>query len=1753
MGKVVDICVKYLKSLLQDSRMLSEILPPEVDQAYVQERNLASIIIKNVFAMKEQYPKQLQMVIEALKALLLYNNDVHYDQHDELMYFIMKLVVQFPGNKEIKQLNLLYIQVLSQKLQYHYSKKKDAPIPHPTGYDAYALEKAYLSEYRSFLQYLQTQIKNLNSVSQYFPGPDTISIESFANQTLLKLEVLPANLDKYLQVYVEQIFWMVRLLPVSLLQDQYFIKLYEQIYNELLKAAINSQQLAKQEQILVTVELLFKTFLNTFNNQVIFEHFNSFILRIIKTKEIQYNQLKMSMLAHLSRLVCCDFGNYGIDEDIEQIPYRIVEYASLLNCDEVDQTHYFQLLQRKMMPPGQLLQLLFANYDAQFTQPNLVKSIFATLTQQIEREKDQLPNPKEQIEPIILNKVYNQAFIFGVNAILKVTPQKSEFGVQMQQFVKACGFYKMTDEYLNSSIDDYDNKSNRYKITSFQQGLVTVLARIVQEFAQSYQRFQYNEQKIKFTFDFGFNTPANITNESIEAIIDRKTTMEIGYEKFDENPLKAMIYLRDQGFTQKLEPAKPNTRIKIDYELQEALHKWQQYSMKDEEEEGQEKKRKRKRNFEEEYCFNLAQIAKHIGQFSNADEVYQQTIQTVLEYQKKSDYSVGLSKAGLGELMGGNKVENRCCLYYFIKHFKKTMFSQKDVKFVGAIRSFLSFFKLPGEGQVIDRILSFFSKSFADYSHMDHRTVHGLAFAVIMLNTDLHNESMKDRRMTKETFIKNTKQIDYANQITDQMLIEIYDEILVNPFTLGSIEEIKKFFNILAKYVNVDEKKEEKKEEDKKENTEQDKELEMLRQIPKPYRYAKAFSEWIEYSMTYTNPNLQDSTLDSQPIIYTSSYKMFNKMVMNMLSKDEEQEKDKQLTPILAVLDYIRNPKYSYGERPNYQLMASKQILLMLGSQLLNIPNDILLKFIAKYIEASDILVVPILQQVGQDSSQYSEQVINLNSIKNLKIKEQNNIIINEYQVELVSYLLQYVRQMISQDDNYNKCYSGKLKLQQNWTQVIQVISKVQYFNMLANKHISNTHRKLAKTNTPSEFQKLLALDIQTFFVNYIISQQMLQNLQTIVPQLQMFGFQLVDFFQNNIETIEKQELVSVTVALSTVVNMEQATYLISSYNLFSQKNLNSLLQNLVKCDVQLFESIFIEIANYYESIFCSRIKDASLIGFDSIEQVISSYLSDKLNKKLRTNQQILENLESEEQIWKQILNPMNFSLNNHDLIYKVIDKFFNGYIEFMDLEKSQRIKFMQYLQAPSALTYTDIQEFVQIYSHQFQKMVFPKTTLLTFLSITKQCVDKLNEMGIKQFSKDNTLSLQAKQQQIRPAIQKAMHNVVVKLDRLQEICESLWFTKVDENELIVSDNNRMVQTQLIALIQQVFGQTAVSNVTEKAVDVFFSYGYNMIRLILQTQPIMSQEQSHLNGINNFFNQFFNCLVFMLGDARTNIREAVIEKFQELIRKLLEGNYSRDLLQKGLQILINRVINLYLETPGFEQVFCNNLDEDKFVCGCHKYNNHCYVEYIIDLFITNDDIDTLKTDIGEYIMSQCLKHIVQKHYPSLINILRYLMRNMASKHAEFIYKLFSSIEVKNVNIIDTVPLLQNFLGLVFNNEDVITKTFTFACNLKLTSPQTLVEFDSLLCRLLELYGQLEGKVKVNCVEPLKNITKHYFQLVKDKVPFVIKIIQFYQDEQMYEKYFKVDMFNEVVKLIKFENIDVRTQVAELFMAKYKPE
>jgi Sec7-like guanine-nucleotide exchange factor len=70
------------------------------------------------------------------------------------------------------------------------------------------------------------------------------------------------------------------------------------------------------------------------------------------------------------------------------------------------------------------------------------------------------------------------------------------------------------------------------------------------------------------------------------------------------------------------------------------------------------------------------------------------------------------------------------------------------------VRYYLNKFRLPGEAQKIDRIMEKFAKKYVsdkpkEFEHPDAAYV--LAFAVIMLNTDLHNANIKpEKKMRKE-------------------------------------------------------------------------------------------------------------------------------------------------------------------------------------------------------------------------------------------------------------------------------------------------------------------------------------------------------------------------------------------------------------------------------------------------------------------------------------------------------------------------------------------------------------------------------------------------------------------------------------------------------------------------------------------------------------------------------------------------------------------------------------------------------------------------------------------------------------------------------------------------------------------------------------------------------------------------------------------------------------------------------------------
>ncbi len=85
-------------------------------------------------------------------------------------------------------------------------------------------------------------------------------------------------------------------------------------------------------------------------------------------------------------------------------------------------------------------------------------------------------------------------------------------------------------------------------------------------------------------------------------------------------------------------------------------------------------------------------------------------------------------------------------MYSFIDlyNFKKT-------SFIDALRILLSGFRLPGEGQKVDRVMEKFGEKYVrdnPSSFSSAEPAYILAYATIMLQTSLHNPQARSGRMT---------------------------------------------------------------------------------------------------------------------------------------------------------------------------------------------------------------------------------------------------------------------------------------------------------------------------------------------------------------------------------------------------------------------------------------------------------------------------------------------------------------------------------------------------------------------------------------------------------------------------------------------------------------------------------------------------------------------------------------------------------------------------------------------------------------------------------------------------------------------------------------------------------------------------------------------------------------------------------------------------------------------------------------------
>ena len=135
-----------------------------------------------------------------------------------------------------------------------------------------------------------------------------------------------------------------------------------------------------------------------------------------------------------------------------------------------------------------------------------------------------------------------------------------------------------------------------------------------------------------------------------------------------------------------------------------------------------------------------------------------------------------------------------------------------------ALRKFQTYFRMPGEAQKIERLMQVFSGRYCQCNRDFLATLHSsdtvfiLAFAIILLNTDLHTPNIKvrknlreivfsrnfystkhfliffqpEKRMKLEDFIRNLRAIDEGHDLDPEMLAGIYERIRNQEFRPGS-------------------------------------------------------------------------------------------------------------------------------------------------------------------------------------------------------------------------------------------------------------------------------------------------------------------------------------------------------------------------------------------------------------------------------------------------------------------------------------------------------------------------------------------------------------------------------------------------------------------------------------------------------------------------------------------------------------------------------------------------------------------------------------------------------------------------------------------------------------------------------------------------------------------------------------------------------------------------------------------------------
>ncbi|MXQ94069.1 hypothetical protein E5288_WYG008500 [Bos mutus] len=151
-------------------------------------------------------------------------------------------------------------------------------------------------------------------------------------------------------------------------------------------------------------------------------------------------------------------------------------------------------------------------------------------------------------------------------------------------------------------------------------------------------------------------------------------------------------------------------------------------------------------------------------QFLIENDLLQSSPEDVAQFLYKGE---GLNKTVIGDYLGERDEFNIKVLQAFVE-----LHEFADLNLVQALRQFLWSFRLPGEAQKIDRMMEAFAARYCLCNpgvFQSTDTCYVLSFAIIMLNTSLHNHNVRDKP-TAERFVTMNRGINEGGDLPEELL-----------------------------------------------------------------------------------------------------------------------------------------------------------------------------------------------------------------------------------------------------------------------------------------------------------------------------------------------------------------------------------------------------------------------------------------------------------------------------------------------------------------------------------------------------------------------------------------------------------------------------------------------------------------------------------------------------------------------------------------------------------------------------------------------------------------------------------------------------------------------------------------------------------------------------------------------------------------------------------------------------------------------